>query len=63
MIRDLNTLGNKYVNDRISFLVFGKNYIKMISAYAESLGVETYYGYENIENIEKVGKIIVFIEK
>ena len=63
MIHDLNALGNKYVNDRISFLVFGKNNIKMISDYAESLGFETYYGYENIENIEKVGKIIVFIEK
>lgn len=63
MIHDLNALGNKYVNDRISFLVFGKNNIKMISDYAESLGFETYYGYENIENIEKIGKTIVFIEE
>lgn len=64
MIHDLNALGNRHLNNLISFVIYYRNNRNkdIIAAYAQDFGFEIYEGKENIIQLLNTRKTIVFVE-
>ena len=63
LLHDLNALGNRFMNDTISFLVYSLNSKDIIADYASDLGFVIYEGKSNIPKLLDKKKTIVFINR
>ena len=63
LLHDLNALGNRFMNDSISFLVFSLNSNDIIANYASDLGFVIYEGKSNISKLLDKKKTIVFVNR
>ena len=59
---DINVLGNRHVNNRLSFCVFSNKNIKNIEAYGLACGFSIYYGRKNATKLLLHEKIILIID-
>ena len=58
---DINTLGNRHINDKVSYCVFCKNSSSYISEYALACGFRVIKGQENIELLNNNGRMVLII--
>lgn len=63
LLHDLNALGNRFMNDTISFLVYSLNSKDIIANYASDLGFVIYEGKSNIPKLLDKKKTIVFVNR
>lgn len=63
LLHDLNALGNRFMNDTISFLVYSLNSKDIIANYASDLGFVIYEGKSNIPKLIDKKKTIVFVNR
>lgn len=63
LLHDLNALGNRFMNDTISFLVYSLNSKDIIANYASDLGFVIYEGKSNIHKLLDKKKTIVFVNR
>ena len=63
LLHDLNALGNRFMNDSISFLVFSLNSKDIIANYTSDLGFVIYEGKSNIPKLLGKKKTIVFVNR
>ena len=63
LLHDLNALGNRFMNDSISFLVYSLNSKDIIANYASDLGFVIYEGKSNIPKLLDKKKTIVFVNR
>ena len=64
LLHDLNALGNRFMNDSVSFLVYSLNNRRNIIAdYARDLGFSIYKGESNIPKLLENKKAIVFVDE
>ena len=59
-LHDINALGNRFMNDSTSFLVYYSRNRDIIANYAQDLGFVTYEGKNNISKLLENKKTIVF---
>lgn len=58
---DINTLGNRHINNKISYCVFSRTKANIISGFASSCGFDVYYGIENADILNKNKKAVLII--
>lgn len=63
ILHDLNALGNRFMNDFVSFLVYYMNSQEIIVDYARDLGFVIYEGKNNIPKLLDKKKTIVFVKE
>lgn len=59
-LHDINALGNRFMNDSVSFLVYYSKKRDIIANYAQDLGFVIYEGKNNISKLLENKKTIVF---
>ena len=59
-LHDINALGNRFMNDSVSFLVYYSSNRDIIANYAQDLGFVIYEGKNNISKLLESKKTIVF---
>ena len=62
-LHDLNALGNRFMNDSVSFLVYYFNRQNIIANYAQDLGFWIYEEKNNIPKLLDNKKTIVFVKR
>lgn len=63
LLHDLNALGNRFMNDSVSFLIYSLNGQDIIANYARDLGFLIYEGKSNIPKLLDNNKTIVFVNR